>query len=113
MQSPALRHHTIGSNAVIRLEQSDEVPVELAKLGETRTWDTGTKVATEGDEADCMFNVHLGELRAVPGPLPQARMAERLGALKAQVNRLLQDLARGGSVEVSRARTELPKELPP
>jgi hypothetical protein len=113
MQSPALRHHTIGSNAVIRLEQSDEVPVELAKLGEMRTWDAGTKVVTEGDEADCMFNVHLGELRAVPGPLPQARMAERLGALKAQVNRLLQDLARGGSVEVSHARTVLPKELPP
>ena len=30
--------------------------------------------------------------RVVPGPLSQARIAERLGASRAMVNRLLQDL---------------------
>ena len=51
--------------------------------------------------------------RVVPGPLSQARIAERLGASKAMVNRLLQDLARGGYVEVSRQRIVLLKKLPP
>ena len=203
-----------------RVEQPDEILAELAKLGETRTWEPGTAVVTEGDIADCMYIVHAGELRAVvageggrnvelntlgagdffgelmlsgerrsatvevtvraqltrvtradvervlasrpdlafhliqrlvqrvrtlthtvsrlgsvdvygrliglfealaindagrrivPGPLSQARIAERLGASRAMVNRLLQDLVRGGYIEVSRDRIVLVSELP-
>lgn len=51
--------------------------------------------------------------RRVPGPLSQARIAERLGASKAMVNRLVQDLARGGYIEVSRDGIELLRKLPP
>ncbi|MBP6765315.1 MAG: Crp/Fnr family transcriptional regulator [Rubrivivax sp.] len=200
---------------------SDEMLAELARLGDTRTWEPGALVVAEGDPADCMYIIHSGELRAlvagdggrsvelntlcagevfgelmlsgerrsasvqvtvratltrvglaevqrmlaarpdlslqliqrlvqrvrtltrtvgrlasvdvygrlvglfdalaveqsgqrvVPGPLTQARIAERLGASKAMVNRLLQDLARGGYVEVSRQRIVLLKKLPP
>lgn len=203
------------------MEQLDEILAELAKLGETRTWEPGTAVVTEGAEADCMYIVHAGELRAViagdggrlvelntlgpgevfgelmlsgarrsatvevtvrarltrvtraevervlatrpdlafhliqrlvqrvrtltatvgrlasvdvygrlvglfetlaveqngrsvvPGPLSQTRIAERLGASKAMVNRLLQDLARGGYIELTRAQIVLLKKLPP
>ena len=203
-----------------RVEQQDEILAELAKLGETRTWEPGTAVVTEGEVADCLYIIHTGELRAVvagdggrtvelntlgageifgelmlsgarraatvevtvrarltrvtqvevervlalrpdlafnmiqrlvqrvrtltttvsrlasvdvygrlvglfdalavaeqgqrvvPGPLSQARIAERLGASKAMVNRLLQDLARGGYIEVSRQRIVLLRELP-
>lgn len=203
------------------MEPLEEILADLAKLGETRTWEPGTAVVTEGEEADCMYIVHSGELRAVvageggrvvelntlgagevfgelmlsgqrrsatvevtaraqltrvaradverllasrpdlafhliqrlvqrvralthtvgqlasvdvygrlvglfdtlaveregrrvvPGPLSQARIAERLGASKAMVNRLLQDLARGGYVEVGRTGIVLLKKLPP
>ena len=203
------------------MEEADEVLAELAKLGETRTWEPGTAVVTEGDVADSMYIIHSGELRAVvagdggrmvelntlgageffgelmfsgelraatvevtvraqitrvtraevervltsrpdlafhmiqrlvqrvrtltqtvrrlasvevygrlvglfealavdeagrrvvPGPLSQARIAERLGASKAMVNRLLQDLARGGYIEVTRERIVLHRKLPP
>ena len=203
------------------MQEADDVLAELEKLGETRTWEPGTAVVTEGAAADCMYIVHTGELRAVisgeggrlvelntlgpgeifgelmlsgerrsatvevtvrarltrvtraevervlasrpdlawhliqrlvqrvrtltgtvgrlasvdvygrllglfdtlaveqegrrvvPGPLSQTRIAERLGASKAMVNRLLQDLARGGYIEVSRARIVLLKNLPP
>ncbi len=203
------------------MEHADEILTELAKLGETRTWEPGTAVVTEGEPADCMYIVHTGELRAVvtgdggrtvelntlrpgeffgelmlsggrraatvevterarltrvgraefervlaarpdlalhliqrlvqrvrtlthtvsrlasvdvygrlvglfdalavdeggrrvvPGPLSQARIAERLGASKAMVNRLLQDLARGGYIEVSRTHIVLLRKLPP
>lgn len=202
------------------MNESDEFLVELTKRGETRTWEPGTAVVIEGDEADCLFIVHTGELRAViageggralelntlgpgdvfgelmlsgerrsatveviararltrvtraeverlltlrpdlafhliqrlvqrvraltvtvgrlasvdvygrmvglfdtlaveqdglrvvPGPLSQARIAERLGASKAMVNRLLQDLVRGGYVELSRERIVLLQRLP-
>ena len=202
------------------MQQLDEILAELAKLGETRSWEPGTAVVTEGDEADCMYIVHAGELRVViageggrvvelntlgpgelfgelmlsgerraatvevtarawltrvtraevervlatrpdlafhliqrlvqrvrtltgtvgrlasvdvygrlvglfdmlaveqggrcvvPGPLSQTRIAERLGASKAMVNRLLQDLARGGYIEVSRTQIILLKKLP-
>ena len=202
------------------VQQTDEILAELAKLGETRTWEQGTTVVTEGDVADCMYIIHTGELRAVvagdggrtvelntlgageffgelmlsgalrsasvqvtvrarltrvtraevervlasrpdlafhliqrlvqrvrtlthtvgrmasvdvygrlvglfdalaiddggrrivPGPLSQARIAERLGASKAMVNRLLQDLARGGYIELSRERIVLLTKLP-
>ena len=50
--------------------------------------------------------------RVVPGPLSQARIAERLGASRAMVNRLLQDLTRGGYIDVSRERIVLLRELP-
>ena len=203
------------------LQAPDEILTELAKRGDTRTWEPGTAVVTEGDEADCMYIVHEGELRAVvagdggrsvelntlgagdifgelmlsgerraatvevtvrarltrvtrdeverllaarpdlalaliqrlvqrvrvlthtvgrlasvdvygrlvglfdalaveqhgqrmvPGPLSQARIAERLGASRAMVNRLLQDLTRGGYIEVSRERIVLLRKLPP
>jgi CRP/FNR family cyclic AMP-dependent transcriptional regulator len=203
-----------------KVEQADEILVELAKLGETRTWEPGTAVVTEGDMADCMYIVHAGELRAVVageggrnvelntlgagdffgelmlsgerraatvevivrarltrvtraevervlasrpdlafhliqrmvqrvrtlthtvsrlasvdvygrliglfdalavddggrrvvlGPLSQTRIAERLGASRAMVNRLLQDLTQGGYIEVSRERIVLLGELP-
>ena len=52
-------------------------------------------------------------LRVVPGPLSQQRIAERVGASKAMVNRLLSDLAKGGYIEVSRGRIVLLKKLPP
>ena len=202
------------------MEQADEILTELAKLGETRTWEPGTAVVTEGETTDCMYIVHSGELRAVvaggggrkvelntlsagdffgelmlsgarraatvevtvraqltrvtrvevervlasrpdlafhliqrlvqrvrtlthtvsrmasidvygrlvglldalavvqgsqrvvPGPLTQARIAERLGASRAMVNRLLQDLTQGGYIEVSRERIVLLTELP-
>jgi CRP/FNR family transcriptional regulator, cyclic AMP receptor protein len=48
----------------------------------------------------------------VPGPLSQVRIAERLGASRAMVNRLLQDLTKGGYIEVSRGRIVLLRELP-
>ena len=202
------------------MEQQDEILAELAKLGETRTWEPGTAVVTEGEVADCMYIVHAGELRAVvagvggrmvelntlgagetfgelmlsgerraatvevtvrarltrvtraevervlalrpdlafhmiqrlvqrvrtltttvsrmasvdvygrlvglfdalavveqgqrvvPGPLSQTRIAARLGASRAMVNRLLQDLARGGYIKVTRERIVLLSELP-
>lgn len=203
------------------MREADDVLAELEKLGDTRTWEPGTAVVTEGEVADCMYIVHTGELRAVvageggrlmelntlgpgeifgelmlsgerraatvevtvrarltrvtrdevervlasrpdlawhliqrlvqrvrtltgtvgrlasvdvygrllglfdtlaveqdgrrvvPGPLSQTRIAERLGASKAMVNRLLQDLARGGYIEVSRTQIVLLKNLPP
>ena len=194
---------------------------ELARLGETRTWEPGSTVVAQGDPADCMYVIHDGELRAVvageggrvvelntlhpgeffgelmldgdvrsatvqvtkrarltrvtraeverllaarpdlavqviqrltllvrtltrtvrnlasadvygrlvglfdalavdiaggrrsvPGPMSQQRIAERVGSSKAMVNRLLQDLERGGYIEVSRERIVLLKKLP-
>jgi CRP/FNR family transcriptional regulator, cyclic AMP receptor protein len=202
------------------VQEADEILVELAKRGETRTWEPGSCVVREGDLADCLYIIHSGELRAVvagdsgrtvelntlgpgeffgelmlsgerraatvevtararltrvpraeveqvlalrpdlavqmiqslvqrvrtltltvgrlasvdvygrlvglfevlavhehgqrvvPGPLSQARIAERLGASRAMVNRLLQDLARGGYIEVTRERIVLLRKLP-
>jgi len=201
-------------------QQSSEFLRELARRGETRTWEPGSTVVSQGDPADCMYVIHDGELRAVvageggrvvelntlrageffgelmldgdvrsatvqvtvrarltrvtraeverllssrpdlaiqvmqrlaqivrtltctvrnlasadvygrlvglfdalaveeagrravPGPLSQQRIAERVGASKAMVNRLLQDLERGGYIAVSRQRIELLKKLP-
>ena len=202
-------------------ETSSDILAELARLGETRTWEPGTTVVSEGEVADCMYLIHDGELRAVvagdggrvvelntlsagemfgelmlsgeprsatvqvtlrarltrvtraeaeralaqrpelafeliqrlvqrvrtltrtvgslasvdvygrlvglfdalavndkglrvvPGPLSQQRIAERVGASKAMVNRLLTDLAKGGYIEVSRERIVLLRKLPP
>ena len=204
-----------------RPENSSDILAELARLGETRTWEPGTTVVSEGEVADCMYLIHEGELRAVvagdggrvvelntlsagemfgelmlsgelrsatvqvtararltrvtraeaeralaqrpelafeliqrlvqrvrtltrtvgslasvdvygrlvglfdalavndkglrvvPGPLSQQRIAERVGASKAMVNRLLTDLAKGGYIEVSRERIVLLRKLPP
>ncbi|WP_213959785.1 Crp/Fnr family transcriptional regulator [Variovorax sp. dw_954] len=204
-----------------RAENSGDFLAELARLGETRTWEPGASVVTQGDVADCMYLIHEGELRAfvagdggrvvelntlhagelfgelmlsgerrsatvqvttrarltrvtradaervlaqrpelafqliqrmvqrvrtltrtvgrlasvdvygrlvglfdalavddkglrvVPGPLSQQRIAERVGASKAMVNRLLTDLAKGGYIEVSRERIVLLRKLPP
>ena len=50
--------------------------------------------------------------RLVPGPMRQTRIAERLGASRAMVHRLLHDLARGGYIEITRERIVLLKKLP-
>ncbi|WP_425259292.1 Crp/Fnr family transcriptional regulator [Rubrivivax sp. RP6-9] len=199
----------------------DEILAELARLGETRTWEPGSVVVAQGDVADCMYIVHSGALRAVvtgdggrstelntlgpgdlfgelvlsgerrsasvevtararltrvtraeferalrtrpdialdlihrlvqrvrvltrtvgrltsvdvygrmvglfealavqeagcrvvPGPLSQARIAERVGASRAMVNRLMHDLVQGGYIEVTRERIALLRDLPP
>ena len=49
----------------MQVDQPDEILAELAKLGDTRTWEPGTAIVTEGEAADCMYIVHSGELRAV------------------------------------------------
>jgi CRP/FNR family cyclic AMP-dependent transcriptional regulator len=200
--------------------QPNDLLSELVKLGETRTWEPGTTVVTEGDSGDCMYVIHTGELRVVvagdggrvvelntlgpgeffgelmlsgeqraasvkvttrarltrvnrvevervlamrpdlalhliqslvqrvrtltrtvgklgsadvyarlvalfdslavddkgvrvvPGPLSQSRIAERLGASKGMVSRLMRDLARGGYIEVTRERIVLLRKLP-
>ena len=51
--------------------------------------------------------------RVVRGPRSQARIAERLGASRAVVNRLRQDLTHGGYIAVTREHTALLKKLPP
>lgn len=194
---------------------------ELSRLGETRTWEPGATVVSQGDAADCMYVIHEGELRVliagdggrvvelntlragdligelilggevrsatvqattrsrltrvtraeverlladrpdlafllvqrlvervrgltrtvgllassdvygrlvglfdalavdgpgerfVPGPMSQQRIAERVGASKAMVNRLLQDLERGGYIAATRERIVLLRKLPP
>jgi CRP/FNR family transcriptional regulator, cyclic AMP receptor protein len=210
----------VGVEGQAAAAQPIDILGELAKLGETRTWEPGATVVAEGDVADCLYIVHAGELRAtvvgeggrtvelntlgvgevfgelmlsgelraatvqvtvrarltrvtraqveralaerpelalqliqrlvqrvrtltqtvsrlasvdvygrlvglfdtlavrdgdrrrVPGPMSQARIAERLGASKAMVNRLMQDLASGGYIAVSRDGIELLKKLP-
>jgi CRP/FNR family cyclic AMP-dependent transcriptional regulator len=51
-------------------------------------------------------------LRVVPGPLSQQKIADRVGASRSMINRILQDLAAGGYIEVSRERIVLCKPLP-
>jgi len=45
-------------------------------------------------------------------PLSQQAIAERVGASRAMVNRIVQDLARGGYIACTRGRIELLKALP-
>jgi len=207
-------------DSVTSFERPGDLLAELARLGETRTWEAGSTVVTEGEVADSMYIIHAGELRALvtgeggrvvelntlgageffgelmlsgsrraasvqvtvrarltrvtrsevervlasrpdlalqlihslvqrvrtltstvgrlasadvygrlvglfdvlavenqgqrvlPGPMSQARIAERLGASKAMVNRLLQDLVRGGYIEMSRERIVILRKLP-
>ena len=47
------------------LEQPDDLLSHLARLGQSRTWEPGTAVVSEGEVADCMHVIHSGELRAV------------------------------------------------
>lgn len=51
--------------------------------------------------------------RACVRQMSQQRIAERVGASRAMINRLLQDLARGGYIEVERGSIVLLKRLPP
>jgi CRP/FNR family cyclic AMP-dependent transcriptional regulator len=44
-----------------------EALVELARHGDTRHWEAGAVVVTEGEAADALYIVHEGELRAVVG----------------------------------------------
>jgi CRP/FNR family cyclic AMP-dependent transcriptional regulator len=219
--APGALASRISRRALDVVEPKDDIHTELARHGETRTWEPGAVVINEGDEADCLYIIHSGELRAVvagdggrqvelntlgpgelfgelmlsggrrsatveviaraqltrvpkaaleqvlaahpqlamqlihslvarvralagtvqrlasvdvygrlvglfdalaveengqrvvPGPLSQARIAERLGASRAMVNRLLQDLARGGYIDVTRERIVLLQRLPP
>ena len=46
-----------------RSEISNDLLAELAQLGETRAWEPGATVVTEGDLADCLYLIHDGELR--------------------------------------------------
>jgi CRP/FNR family cyclic AMP-dependent transcriptional regulator len=50
--------------------------------------------------------------RVVPGPLSQQTIADRVGASRSMINRILQELAAGGYIEVSRPRIVLCKPLP-
>jgi CRP/FNR family transcriptional regulator, cyclic AMP receptor protein len=34
-------------------------------VGDTRTWEPGCNLVAEDDEADCMYLIHTGQLRAV------------------------------------------------
>jgi len=51
-------------------------------------------------------------VRFVPGPLSQQTIADRVGASRSMINRILQDLSAGGYVAVSRERIVLHKPLP-
>jgi len=51
-------------------------------------------------------------VRFVPGPLSQQTIADRVGASRSMINRILQDLSAGGYVAVSRERIVLRKPLP-
>jgi CRP/FNR family cyclic AMP-dependent transcriptional regulator len=53
-----------------------------------------------------------GSQRVVPGPLSQQKIADRVGASRSMINRILQDLAAGGYIEASRERIVLRKPLP-
>jgi CRP/FNR family cyclic AMP-dependent transcriptional regulator len=53
-----------------------------------------------------------GDQRVVPGPLSQQKIADRVGASRSMINRILQDLSAGGYIEISRERIVLRKALP-
>lgn len=58
-------------------ETSNDILTELARLGETRSWEPGTTVVTEGDAADCMHLIHEGELTLAAKRAPPADMSPR------------------------------------
>ena len=51
-------------------------------------------------------------LRVVPGPLSQQKIADRVGASRSMITRILQDLTAGGYIEASREQIVLRKPLP-
>jgi CRP/FNR family cyclic AMP-dependent transcriptional regulator len=53
-----------------------------------------------------------GGQRIVPGPLSQQKIADRVGASRSMINRILQDLAAGGYIEATRERIVLLRPLP-
>jgi CRP/FNR family transcriptional regulator, cyclic AMP receptor protein len=53
-----------------------------------------------------------GGQRIVPGPLSQQKIADRVGASRSMINRILQDLASGGYIDATRERIVLRKPLP-
>ncbi len=53
-----------------------------------------------------------GGVRFVPGPLSQQKIADKVGASRSMINRILQELAAGGYIEVGRDRIVLKKALP-
>jgi CRP/FNR family cyclic AMP-dependent transcriptional regulator len=103
--------------------QADEILAELAKRGETRTWEPGTAVVSEGEVADGMYIIHTGELRAVIAgdggrsvELTTLGPGEFFGELilgGARRAATVEVTVRGGYVEVSREHIVLLKKLPP
>lgn len=67
--------------------------------------------AAQGPTGACRFNSEQRRLHGL-GCETSARKAERLGASRAMDDRLLQDLAKDGYIEVSRERIVLLSELP-
>lgn len=53
-----------------------------------------------------------GGERFVPGPLSQQKIADKVGASRSMINRILQELAGGGYIEVQRERILMYKPLP-
>ena len=51
-------------------------------------------------------------VRFVPGPLSQQKIADKVGASRSMINRILQELAGGGYIKVGRERIVLLKALP-
>ena len=47
------------------LEQPEDILAALARRGDTRTWQVGMTVVSEGEVADSLYIIHSGELRAV------------------------------------------------
>lgn len=64
-----------------RTEEADMLH-ELARLGETRSWEAGVVVVSQGEPGDSLYIVHEGELRAVVGGGNGGRAVE-LNTLKA------------------------------
>jgi CRP/FNR family transcriptional regulator, cyclic AMP receptor protein len=53
-----------------------------------------------------------GGQRVVSGPLSQQKIADRVGASRSMINRIVQDLVAGGYIEASREHIVLKKPLP-
>lgn len=49
----------------LTLEQPEDILAALARRGDTRTWEAGMTVVSEGELADSMYIIHSGELRAI------------------------------------------------
>ena len=67
-----------------RPETSNDILTKLARLGETRSWEPGATVVTEGDAADCMHLIHEGELTLAANRAPPAGLSSREPAWEEQ-----------------------------